>query len=129
MDVFDGLAAVVSGVDHGAITLGEALGSGDFSGGPMQMAEKLVMFLFGLGNGGDVLAGNDEDMHRRLRLHIGKGIALIVLVDGSGRDGSIDDLAEDATHSQLKSLQAAAFRCQSRVPAGRSRATAHSDGE
>ena len=47
----------------------------------------------------DVLAGNHEEVRRRLGVDVKESDALVVLVDGLGGDGSIDDLAEGAIHS------------------------------
>lgn len=109
MDVVDGLAAMFAGVDDGAVSLRKALGAGDFRRGPLQVAEQAFVVLFGVGDGGDVLPRDDEYVDRRLRLDVGKGIAVLILVDGFGRDASVDDLAEYATHAE--SLQASGFDC------------------
>jgi hypothetical protein len=37
-------------------------------------------------------------MHRRLRVKVREGIALLILVDGGGGDASVNDLAKEATH-------------------------------
>jgi hypothetical protein len=33
-------------------------------------------------------------------MNIGKGVALVILVDGSGRNASFDDLAKQAAHGE-----------------------------
>ena len=45
-----------------------------------------------------MFARNDEDVHRGLGIDVGKSIALVILVDGFGRNASINDLAKDAAH-------------------------------
>lgn len=52
----------------------------------------------GVRKGRDVLAGDDEEVHRRLRMDVSKGVALRILVDGLRRDLTCDDLAEEAIH-------------------------------
>jgi len=98
MDVVDGLAAVLAGVDHGAIALRQSFGAGNLRGCPMKMADEGVVFLAGMGNRRDVFAWNDKDVYGRLRIDVGEGVALVVLVDGFGRDTSVDDPAEEAAH-------------------------------
>jgi len=48
-----------------------------------------------------VLAWGDEDVDGCLRMDVGEGVALVVLVDGGGRDGAVDDLAEEAGHGVI----------------------------
>ena len=98
MDVVHCLSAFLAGVDHGAIALCQSLGSGNLGGCPMKVADQGAVLLASMGNGRDVLARNDEDVYGRLRINVGKGVALVVLVDGFGRDTSIDNPAEEAAH-------------------------------
>jgi hypothetical protein len=96
------LATVIAGVDHGAITLHEAFGSGNLRSGPMEMTEQIAVFLAGVGNGGDVLSRDDKNMHRRLWVDVSKRVALIILVNSFGRNASVDDLAKEAAHGWLR---------------------------
>jgi hypothetical protein len=98
VNMVDGLAAIFAGVDHGAVTLRESFGASYFGGCPMKMADQRVVFLACLGNGRNVQARNNEDVYGRLRIDVGEGITLIVLIDGFGRNTSIDDPAEKAIH-------------------------------
>ncbi len=98
MDVVDGLAAVLSSIDHGAIAILQPFGAGNFRRSPMQMADQRIVLFPGVSDGGHVFAGNDEDVHRCLRIDIGESIALVILIDGFGRNASINDLAKDAAH-------------------------------
>ncbi len=66
------------------------------------MTEQRVWSFAGLGHRVNVFARDDEDMHRRLRIDVGKGVALVVLVDGGRRNASIDDLAEEAAHGSFR---------------------------
>ena len=45
-----------------------------------------------------MFAWRDEDVRGRLRIDVGEGIALLVLIDGGGWDASFDDFAEEAAH-------------------------------
>ena len=99
MHVIDRLAAVVAGVDHGAVSAGQAFGAGDFCRGPVEMSEKLVVLFLRVGNGGNVPARHYQYVHRRLRLDVHEGIALIILINRLRRDASINNLAEEAAHS------------------------------
>jgi hypothetical protein len=64
----------------------------------MEMADQGVVLLIGVGNRRNMLARNNEDVYGGLGIDVGKGVALVVLVDGFGRNTSIDDPAEEATH-------------------------------
>lgn len=98
VDVIDGLPAIFSGIDHGPIASIQSLGAGYLSGYPVQMADQGAVFSACIGNGTDVLARHDKHVHRGLRIDVGKGVALVVLVDGLGRDTSLDDPAKEAAH-------------------------------
>jgi hypothetical protein len=100
VDVVHGLAAVFSGVDDSAIALRESLDARDLGSGPMQVAEQRVVLLLCVRNGGDVLSRDDKDVHRRLRLDVGEGVAVLILVDGFGGNTPVDDLAEYAAHGE-----------------------------
>jgi len=62
-------------------------------------AQRLVGFS-GNSHGIDMLAGHDEHVDRGLRVNVGKGVALLVLVDGRGGNASVDDLAKQAIHGE-----------------------------
>jgi len=98
VDMVDGLAAVFAGVDHGAIALRQSVGTGNFGSCPMKVADQRVVLLARMGNRRNVFAWNDQDVHGRLWIDVAKGIALVVLIDGFGRDASFDNPAEEAAH-------------------------------
>src|ERR1700739_4453585 len=98
VDVVDRLVAVFAGIDHGAIAPCQSFGAGNLGCCPMQMAKQGNVFPACAGDGGNVLARNDEDVRRRLRIDVRKGVAEFILVDGLRRDASINDLAEEAVH-------------------------------
>ena len=95
-----GLAAIFSRIDDCAIALRESFGARDFSSGPMQVAKQRIVLLPGMSDGGDVLPRDNKDVHRRLRLDVGEGVAVLILVDRFGGDTSIYDLAEYAAHGE-----------------------------
>jgi hypothetical protein len=98
MDVIHSLAAVFTRVDHRSIASSQSFGASNLSCHPMQMADQGAVLPACMGNGGDVLTRQDKHVHRRLRIDVGKSVALFVLVDGLGRDTSIDDPAKEAAH-------------------------------
>jgi hypothetical protein len=60
----------------------------------MEMADQGVVLLIGVGNRRNMLARNNEDVYGGLGIDVGKGVALVVLVDSLGWNASIDDPAE-----------------------------------
>jgi hypothetical protein len=65
------------------------------------MAEEFFVVGIGFGEGDDVLAWGDEDVDGGLRMDVGEGVTLVVLVDGVGGNGAVDDLAEEAGHGVI----------------------------
>ena len=98
MNMVDGLAAVVTGVDDRAVALSQSLAARNLGRHPMQMADQGTVILGRMPNRGNVFARNNQHMHRCLRVDVGKDVALIVLVDGLGGDASVDDPAKKAAH-------------------------------
>ena len=97
----DGLATVGAGVDDYAIALGQAFDARNFRCHPDEMADQLFVVGVGFGEGNYVLAWGDEDVDGGLRMDVCEGVALVVLVDGGGGDGAVDDLAEEAGHGVI----------------------------
>ena len=98
VEMVDGLAAVAAGVEHHAVAIGEALFAGDLGRGPEEVAQQRLIALISIRERIDVLARHHEHVDRRLRVNVREGIAELVLVDGGGRNGSFNDLAEEAAH-------------------------------
>lgn len=88
VEVVHGLAAVGAGVDDDAVALVEAFVAGDSRRGREKMAQQWGVARLGMRGGLDVFAGDDQEVHRRLRVDIGEGVALLVLEDGLGWDGA-----------------------------------------
>lgn len=99
VEMVDRLATVLTGVDHQAITLGEAFCASDFSGSRKQMAEERGVRGIAVGERDEVLAGDDEKMRGSLRVDVKERDAFLILVDLVGGDGPRNDLAEKAIHS------------------------------
>ena len=100
MDMVNCLATVGSRINDRAVPLGETLCARDLCGSPMKVAQQFPLILFRMCDGGNMLSGYYKNMHGCLRLNICKGVAMLILIDGFGRDASIHDLAKDATHGQ-----------------------------
>jgi hypothetical protein len=110
VNVVDRLAAICSSVDHGSISLCQAFRAGDFSGSPVKVSEQFFVFSLRVCDGRDMLSRDDKDVDGSLRFHVGKRVAVVVLIDGFRRDAAVDDLAEDTAHGE--SLQRFGSRCR-----------------
>lgn len=100
VDVVDGLSAVFSRVDHGAVSLRKPFCASDLSCGPLQMSKQMFVVLLGVSDGRDVLPRYDKDVDGGLRLDVREGVAMLILVDGFGGNASVDDLAENTAHAE-----------------------------
>jgi hypothetical protein len=98
VEVVDGLAAVGAGVDDEAVAVGEVLLASDFCGDVEEVAEHGGVVLHGVGVGGEVVFGDDEDVDRGLGVDVGKGEDLVVFVDGLYGDFPVRDFAEETGH-------------------------------
>ena len=101
VEVVNGLAAVARCVDDGAVAFGEIFLAGDFCGGGEELAEEWCVSGGGFSERCDVAARSDEDVRGRGGIDIGEGVAIIVLVDGSGGNGTVNDFAEETAHEKL----------------------------
>lgn len=101
VQVLHGLSSIGAGVDDGAIAVVKALLCRDLRRSGEQLAEECGGFaaeLTGVEQTRDVFAGDDQNMHGRLRIDIRKRNHILILVDQFGRDGSVDDFAKQAAH-------------------------------
>jgi len=106
VEVFDGLAAVVAGVNDYSVASGvfgqaQAGLLGDFGGGGEEVAEEGCVVGGGFGQRGEVLFGDDEDVGGGLGVDVGEGEDLVVFVEPGYWDGVGDDFAEQA-HGGLR---------------------------
>jgi hypothetical protein len=83
--MIDGLAAVGTGIDDDAETVVEMLLLCNFVCGEQEFTQKVGVGGRGVREGRDVSLGDDQDMHRRLRINVGEREHVIVLVEA--RDG------------------------------------------
>ena len=98
MQVIHCLAAVFTGVDDDAVAFAEAFAAGDLNSSLEKMAEEFAVRCIGVIERGNMFAGNDENVHGRLRMKIREGVTMLILVDGGGGDGALGDFAEYAGH-------------------------------
>ncbi len=98
MKMIDGLAPVVSSVDDGTVAFGQSLTARKLRCHPVQMANQGALLFGCLANRADVFTRNNQHMHWRLWVDVGKSVALVVLVDGLGGNASFDDPAKEAAH-------------------------------
>ncbi len=99
VEVVHGLTAIISRIDDGTVAAGQTLLTSDFRDRKEQMTQQGTVFRRGVGERADMLARHDEHMHGSVRMNVGEGDALGVLVDPGRGDASVDDLAEQATHN------------------------------
>ena len=100
VEVVDGLAAVGAGVDDEAVAVGEILPAGDFCGGLEEVAEHGGVVMGGVGEGGEVVFGDDEDVRGGLGVDVREGEGAVVFVEAGGGDFSGGDFAEEAGHAE-----------------------------
>jgi hypothetical protein len=92
------LSTILARVDYGAVAFIEPLLACDLGYNPEQMTEQRSLCRRRFRKRADVPARDDEHMRGGVRVKVGKGDALIILIDTGGGNASIDDLAEQATH-------------------------------
>ena len=95
MEVGDGLPAILPAVGHHAESSGQTEGTGQLPDRPVHRRENLGVAGGGVGQSGNVPAGDHQDVYRGLRVQVTEGHHLLVLMDEGGGDGSLGDLAED----------------------------------
>jgi hypothetical protein len=98
--MIDGLAAVGTGVDDDSKAFGQLFSTGNFRSGTHEVTEQGTIILAAIGKRADVLARSDEHVDRGCRMNVGKGITLVVLVDGGGGNASVNDFAKKAAHGE-----------------------------
>jgi hypothetical protein len=91
VEVVNGLAAVVAGVQDEAEAVGE-FAVGERGGFPEQMTKD---FCGGFGYVGEVLFWDEEPVGGGLRVDVGKGEGVFVFVDGFHGDFVTRDFAEE----------------------------------
>lgn len=100
MEMKHRLSAVTTAVDDHAIAVWfQAGGTGNARGRDEESSHERCRLVVEIGETGDVLFGNDDDMRGRLRMDVTEGVEFLVFVDTGGRDASLVDLAEEAGFS------------------------------
>jgi hypothetical protein len=90
-----GLTAIFACVDHDAIAVGESLLFGDSFDGEQEVSHEGVVLGFGIGEFGDRLLGDDEDVDGGLGVEVAEGEGEVVFVDDIGGDFFANDFAEN----------------------------------
>jgi hypothetical protein len=96
VEVIDCLSTIGSGVDYYAKAGIEMLLLCHFVGDGEQLAKKFGVAGRGVGERGEVLFGNDQDMHRRLWMDVGKREHVLILIEMRNGDRAGGNLAEEA---------------------------------
>ena len=101
VQVVNGLATIRARVDDQAIAIREFLGSRDLTSCGDEMAEHGGILRRGVGERGEVLFGDEQDVHRRLRVDVREGEDVVVLIEAIDGDGAGGDFAEEAIHKAV----------------------------
>ena len=94
MQVVHSLPAIVACVHDDPVAIVQLLFACDLSRRGHQMAHQRRIFSQRLRRRANVLFGNDQQMRGRLRIDVGKADAEFVFVHAVGRNGAVDNLAE-----------------------------------
>jgi len=99
VQMVDGLAAVGAGVDDQPIAIAEILSSCDLAGGGNKLAEHGCVLRRGVIERGEMLFGDEQDVHRRLGVNVREGEDVVVLIEAFDGNGAGDDFAEQTIHA------------------------------
>ena len=92
----DGLPAVSVRVDDRAVTgFGEFVFAGDFRRHQMKIAERFEVFVFRLVERFDMLARNDQNVRRGLRVQVFESDAHIVFINRFGLGFALDNFTKN----------------------------------
>jgi hypothetical protein len=100
VEVIDGLASIFACVDDYAVALAEGFVARNFCRNPQEMTEERLVAFAGVRERGDVPARHHQQMDRRLRMNVGEGVTLVVLIDSGRGNASVNDLAKEAAHGE-----------------------------
>lgn len=96
VEVINGLAAIVTNVDDGAVAVFEVQIAGKLGGDEQEVPEDGFILRFGVGEGGNFLQGDDQNMRGRLGIDIVESEAAIVLMDDRSGKFTVDDAFENS---------------------------------
>ena len=94
VEVVYGLAPVGSGVNDGAVAVGQAFSFGDLLGHGVEVAEQVSVGFLGFSERVDVFAGYYEDVGGRLGMNVAEGVGPIIFEYFLGRNFPAYDFAE-----------------------------------
>lgn len=95
VEVGDGFASVGAVVDDQSEALIEIELTRDIVCGEEEMAEDRLVLWLRFADSGDESLGDDQHMHRCLRLHVVKSDAVLILMGDFGGNFSIDDFLKN----------------------------------
>jgi hypothetical protein len=99
----NGLAAVIVRIDHDAVSFfGKTLTASDLGGGQKQLAERFPVALSRLVERGNVLARDQQNMRRSLRVDVVKSHAKIVFVNFFRRNIARNDFAKNTIFTHIR---------------------------
>ena len=96
VQVHDGLAAVRAAVVDDAVAAAEAFRLGDLGDGFKAACDPHAVLRCYLVSAGDMSLGNNEDVHRSLRIDVAESIDILILIDLCAGDIPGDYLAKQA---------------------------------
>jgi hypothetical protein len=99
------LPAAILAIDDEPIAIVQLELFGQLGSNQVQMSKEIAIRIGDIGVRRNHLAGDDEHVHRRLRVDIVKGDAKVVLISNLGRDLLFRDLQKDVVleHDRLPS--------------------------
>lgn len=100
MQVRDFLTAVVTTIDHDAVTPAEPFGDSNLRNHEQAPAHNLFVLIAQIGQRDDLFLGDHQDVGGSLGGDVAKGQAEIVLVHDIGGNLAVDDLGEDGWHGR-----------------------------
>ena len=99
MEVVDGLAAMLPGVDDGAEALRETLAGGELRCDRQHVPQQRSVLPRGVGEGWKVLTRDDKKVHRRLRCNVAESDNLLIGVQKLHGQLARGDAAKKAAHA------------------------------
>jgi hypothetical protein len=97
MKMKHGLPRTRADIEHGAIPILDIALPGDLGGDQVAAADQLRVFQLRFLQSREMLLGDDENVRRRLRIHIFERKDLLILMDLPGGNFSTNDAAEQAS--------------------------------
>ena len=99
VQVVDRLPAVFAVVDDDAVSLVQAARAGNLRSCSQKMTQQKPVVLLRARQRVKMLARGNQNMGRRLRVDVRKGVALLILINSGGRNCAFNNLAKQAAHN------------------------------